>query len=90
MSSVEALSMGLCCVTELVPEYKQFIPDHPFVDVTDQTLKKMLEKLLDNRQKIIDYKKRAHAWVVKYHSLNSVSNALYNYYKQKLTTKFIN
>ena len=30
MNSIEALSMGLCCITELVPEYINFIPNKKF------------------------------------------------------------
>ena len=44
MSSIESLSMGLVCLTELVREYQNFIPDHPFINVTKQNLK---EKILD-------------------------------------------
>ena len=81
MNSVEAMSMGLCCITELVPEYKNFIPDHPFVHVTAETLMETLEMLLDNPQKIIEHKKYAREWVIKYHDLKNVSNALYDYYR---------
>ena len=44
MSSIESLSMGLVCLTELVREYQNFIPDHPFINVNKQNLK---EKILD-------------------------------------------
>ena len=82
MNSVEALSMGMCCITELVEEYQNFIPDHPFVNVTAKTLKKTLGELLDNTQMIIEYKRRAREWVVKYHDLKNTSKILYDYYRQ--------
>ena len=58
MNSIEALSMGLCCVTELVPEYVDFIPNHPFVNVTGENLLNSLRNLIDNSTKILEYKKR--------------------------------
>ena len=45
MSSVEALSMGLVCMTELVEEYTKFIPDHPFIAIDKGSLKQKLIQL---------------------------------------------
>ena len=42
MSSVEALSMGLVCITELVPKYQNFLPDHPFINIDKNSLKEKL------------------------------------------------
>jgi len=83
MNSVEALSLGLCCVTELVNEYVEFIPDHPFVNVTGENLLNSLRNLIDNSKKILEYKKRAREWVVKNHDLTSTVEKLYNYYSEK-------
>ncbi len=82
MSSVESLSMGLCCITELVPEYQQFIPDHPFISADSLTLKSILENLINNPKKILKYKEKSRNWVVKHHDVNSVAKILYNYYNQ--------
>ena len=81
MNSIEGLSMGLCCMTELIPEYEQFIPDHPFVNINKNTLKNTLETLIDRPEKIEEYKQKSRKWVVQYHDLNSVTNTLYDYYK---------
>ena len=83
MNSVEALSMGLCCVTELIPEYVDFIPDHPFVNVTGETLHDSLLELIENPDKIMEYKKKSRVWVVKYHDLYQTGEFLYGYYKER-------
>jgi hypothetical protein len=83
MNSVEALSMGLCCVTELIPEYVDFIPDHPFVNVTGETLHDSLLELIENPNKIMEYKKKSRTWVVKYHDLHQTGEVLYGYYKER-------
>lgn len=83
MNSVEALSMGLCCVTELVPEYVDFIPDHPFVNVTADSLYSDLKNLLKNPSMIKEYKIRGRDWVVKKHDYHQTANVLYNYYDEK-------
>ncbi|MCH7611946.1 MAG: glycosyltransferase [Candidatus Marinimicrobia bacterium] len=83
MNSVEALSMGLCCVTELIPQYVDFIPDHPFVNVTGDVLYETLLELIENPNKIMEFKKRGRKWVVKYHDLHNTTDVLYNYYEKR-------
>ena len=58
MNSVEALSMGLCCVTELTLEYEKFIPDHPFINVTSTTLYTELLGLINNPKKLVHFKEK--------------------------------
>jgi len=83
MNSIEALSLGLCCVTELVDEYVEFIPDHPFINVTGDTLREILEVLLDNPDQILEHKKRSREWVIKYHDLHNTVDVLYGYYSER-------
>ena len=83
MNSVEALSLGLRCVTELVPEYVDFIPDHPFVNVTGKNLLNSLRDLIDNSTKILEYKKKAREWVVNKHDLTYTTEKLYELYREK-------
>ena len=83
MNSIEAMSMGLCCVTELVPEYLEFIKDHPFVNVTGDNLYEKLLMLVNNHELIMLHKRLSREWVVKYHSINQVSDRLYDYYTEK-------
>ncbi len=83
MNSIEALSMGLCCVTELVPEYVDFIPDHPFVNVTGENLLNSLRNLIDNSTKILEYKKKARKWVINKHDLTYTAEKLYELYHEK-------
>ena len=83
MNSVEALSMGLCCITELIPEYIDFIPDHPFINVTGDTLQETLEELIDNSAQILKHKKRSREWVLQYHDLQNTANVLYSYYRER-------
>ena len=80
MNSIEALSMGLCCMTELNDEYIKFIPDHPFINVDGNSLYKKLNLLINNPDQIINYKINGRNWVVKNHDLNNTAEKLYQYY----------
>jgi len=68
-------------MTELVPEYQQFIPDNPFINITDETLESKIKQIVSNKEKVIELKKKSKEWVEKHHSLESTSNALYDYYR---------
>jgi len=81
MNSVEALSMGLICMTELVQEYQQFIPDNPFINITHETLESKIKQIVSNKEKVIELKKKSKEWVEKKHSLESTASALYDYYR---------
>ena len=83
MNSVEALSMGLCCVTELVDEYVEFIPDHPFVNVNGDNLKKMLIDLIASPDKVIEHRKKSREWVITHHDMHNTADVLYRYYKER-------
>ena len=82
MNSVEALAMGLCCVTELVPKYVEFIPDHPFINVTGDTLYEALVDLISNNEKIIEHKRNGRSWALKHHGLRHTADTLYSYYNE--------
>ena len=83
MNSIEAMSMGLCCVTELVPEYEKFISDHPFINVSAENLYEKLLMLIKNPNIILNHKKLSRNWVTRYHDIDQVSNKLYEYYNEK-------
>ncbi len=67
MNSLEALSMGIPCVTYLNPDYESFIPDHPFINASYKNIKEKLEEIIKDdslRQKKGFY---GRLWVEKYH-----------------------
>jgi len=87
MNSVESLSLGLVCLTELVEEYQKFIPDHPFIMVTKESLEKNIISLIQNKKDLLRKKNYSREWVVKYHDITNVYNALYSYYSKNLWIK---
>tara|TARA_B100000214_G_scaffold317996_1_gene252090 strand:+ start:4393 stop:5481 length:1089 start_codon:yes stop_codon:yes gene_type:complete len=82
MNSVESLSMGICTLTEINESYNSFIPDHPFVNIQSNTLKNILEDLIDNPDKIINFGAKGKQWVKKHHDIKKVGNMLYSYYRK--------
>jgi hypothetical protein len=82
MNSLEALSMGLVCVTYLNPTYGEFIPDHPFVNAHQDQLKAQLTKLLEHPETLPARSRASRYWVEKTHDFRNVVKELYRYYRQ--------
>jgi len=83
MNSVEALSMGLCCCTNLLPEYEEFLGDHPFVNIHKETLYEELVALITDSEKIQKHRQAGRAWVERTHGVNSVMKSIYDIYLEQ-------
>jgi len=82
MNSIEAMSMGTVCCTNIDDMYEKFMPGHPFVHITPKTLKSELEKLIASPNDIITKSKNARKWVEKYHNSKMVGDQLYKHYQK--------
>ncbi len=83
MNSVEAFSMGLACCTNLLPEYEDFLGDHPFVNVHKDSLYDDLVKLISDKTLIAEKKTAGRAWVEKTHSVEAVMRSIYTIYQKQ-------
>jgi len=80
MNSVEALSMGLACCTNLVPQYETFIPDHPFYNVHRESLYEDLVRLTEQPDLIVKLREQGRSWVERTHGVNAVMKSIYTLY----------
>lgn len=67
MNSLEALSMGIPCITYLNPEYEKFIPDHPFINANYKNIKDKIEEIIKNDELRREKGFYGRMWVEKYH-----------------------
>jgi len=81
MNSLEALSLGLVCVTYLNPTYENFIPDHPFVNAGISNLKEKLLELIENPANLPARMAASREWVERRHDYRNVVKELYRYYE---------
>ena len=79
MNSIESLSMGVCTLTEMNHEYESFIRDHPFVNINKNSLKSILEELMNNHERVLSKGSEGKTWVENYHDINKVADKLYKY-----------
>jgi len=80
MNSLEALSLGLVCVTFLNPTYEKFIPDHPFVNASQVNLREKLVELITDQKQLTERMQISRKWVEKRHDYRNVARQLYAYY----------
>lgn len=83
MSSVEYLSMGIPTCTSMVPEMIRFLPDHPFIAVTKDSLEAELIQLVEDSAYRRQKSEEGREWVVRNHDLKSVTDALYGYFERE-------
>jgi len=80
MNSLEALSLGLVCVTYLNPTYAKFIPDHPFVNAGVTDLKEKLLEIIERPENLPEKMAQSRSWVEQRHDFRNVVQELYKYY----------
>lgn len=80
MNSVEAFSMGLCCCTNLLPQYESFLGDHPFINIHKDSLYEDLATLVADRDLVQRKKEKGRHWVEKTHGIDAVTRSVYEIY----------
>ncbi len=78
INSLEALSMGIPCITYLNPSYESFIPDHPFINANPGDLRDKLEDLIVNEDIRRVKGIYGREWVQKYHDARNVDDKILN------------
>ena len=81
MSSLEAMSMGLCCMTQM-DKCAPYMKDHPFIDVNEKNIKAEIELTIQNPDLIQQKKGESLKWVKENHSYNKVIDRLYDLYQE--------
>ncbi|MFH0883311.1 MAG: glycosyltransferase [bacterium] len=82
MSSVEYLSLGIPTCTSMNPEMQAFLPGHPFVAVSADTLETELERLITDEEHRQTTGKRGREWVVQNHDIRQVADRLWKYFEE--------
>jgi len=81
-SSLESMAMGIVTCTELTSEYEKFIPDHPFINVNENSLREKVIQLIKDREFRIEKGLEGRKWVEKYHDGVKVVKSMIEKYKK--------
>lgn len=77
MNSMEALSMGIPCVTYINEDYERYIPDHPFINANKNNIEQVLGKALKNPGFLKEKGREGKKWVTEYHDYLNVSDRMF-------------
>ncbi|HEX9615730.1 MAG TPA: hypothetical protein VGA55_09480 [Bacteroidota bacterium] len=81
-NSLETLAMGIPTITEMTPDYVEWLPENPFILATPETLLDGLIEVIDNAGSRKKAAVGGRAWVEKYHSFDSVHQRLMTLYSE--------
>ena len=82
MSTIEAMSLGLCCICKMQPGFDKLSNNPPIISADQNNLAIILERLINNKTQIKNYGEKASIWCAENHGYDSVSRALYSYYNE--------
>jgi glycosyltransferase involved in cell wall biosynthesis len=82
MSSVEALAMGMPVVTNIPPQMRSHLGDHPFVHASVNDVSDVLDNLMCDERKCRDLSAAGREWVRLRHDIRAVGDQLYTYYRE--------
>lgn len=83
MSGVEALAMGLPTLTRMSREMNDFLPGHPFVHVTGDSLRDELIRLIEDGELRRTIANAGVAWVRRTHDVRAVADRLLRYWERE-------
>jgi glycosyltransferase involved in cell wall biosynthesis len=72
VNAIEALAMGICTCTALMPGFNDKYPDHPFVEIDAKNLRERLARLCRHPEERQSYRQRGREWVEKVHDARQV------------------
>ena len=82
MNSMEALSMGIPCITFINPRYEEFLKVHPFLNANKSNIKEVLMKILIDPEILLKKGDESREWVTKEHNYLNVSKFMIDKIKQ--------
>lgn len=80
MAGIEALARGVPVVTRMGPEMRAFVPDHPFVQASPDTLDQELARLVTDSHFRCEKGREGRAWVERRHDIRAVADQLLRYW----------
>jgi len=82
MNSIEALSMGIPCITYMNPQYEDYLKDHPFINATQNNIEEVMDEILANPEVLIEKGIEGRRWVNKRHNYIPVSKSMLKIVKE--------
>lgn len=83
MNSLEALAMGIPCMTSMMSAYERFLGEHPFVVTTPEMLESQLCELARRPEALRERSRRGREWVERVHGADHIVEKIYATYQER-------
>jgi hypothetical protein len=83
MNSLEALAMGIPCMTTMTPDYRAFLEPHPFLPADEEGLVRELLALARDPRPLRELAERGRRWVERVHDADRVVERIYDTYRAR-------
>jgi glycosyltransferase involved in cell wall biosynthesis len=81
MNSLEALAMGIPCLTAMTPEYLAFLGSHPFLVAEEGRLEEQLLAIARDPSRLAERSRVGREWVERVHSADRIVEGIYDRYR---------
>ena len=81
MNSLEAMALGLPCLTSMTPSLAEYLEPHPFVLVTPGNLESKLLELAREPGRLLALSRAGREWVERVHSADRIVEGIYAKYR---------
>jgi glycosyltransferase involved in cell wall biosynthesis len=82
MNSLEALALGIPCMTSMMPVYEEFVGEHPFLVTTPETLEEQLVQLAREPAVLRERSRAGREWVETVHGVDRIVEKIYAKYRE--------
>ena len=83
ISGLEALAMGIPTVCEILPDFENFLGEHPFINTNAKNLEKVLIELIENLKMRAEFGEKGKLWVRKVHNPIDAIEPLLEIYRKE-------
>lgn len=83
MNSLEALALGIPCMTSMTPDLAEFLNPHPFILTRPETIEDQLVALANDMETLADRARRGREWLEKTHGADHIVERIYDIYRER-------
>jgi hypothetical protein len=82
MNSLEALAMGIPCMTSMTPDFEAFRRPHPFFVISEDSLEDQLVELARDPGVLAERSRAGRTWVEETHGADRIVESIYGRYRE--------
>jgi hypothetical protein len=82
MNSLEALAMGIPCMTSMTPDFEAFRRPHPFFVITEDSLEEQIVELARDPSVLAERSRAGRKWVEDTHGADRIVEFIYEKYRE--------